>query len=131
MCVVIDFKIFSRVRPWKVLSLVCSWFAQAAFAGIDPSRVGEMGSTVVTRSFNPLYDQIHEQWKRAPSAAGPTNKILPIPDQNSFTYSKRGGFGKLNGLILPYGYQSHFEILSKFDLFSNGPKLDRFKCKKQ
>ena len=78
-----------------------------------------------------IYDQIHEQWKRAPSVGSPTNKILPIPDQNSFTYSKRGGFGKLNGLILPYGYQSHFEILSKFDLFSNGPKLDRFKCKKQ
>jgi len=60
-----------------------------------------MGSPVVARSFNPLYDQIHEQWKRAPSAGSPTNKILPIPDQNSFTYSKRGGFGKLNSHILP------------------------------
>ena len=71
---------------------MCSWFAQAAFAGIDPTRVGDMGSPVVTRSFNPLYDQIHEQWKRG--IGGPTNKIIPLQDQKAFTYTKRGGFGK-------------------------------------
>ena len=51
-----------------------------------------MGSPVVTRSFNPLYDQIHEQWKRG--VGGPTNKIIPLQDQKAFTYTKRGGFGK-------------------------------------
>ena len=83
-----------------------------------------MGSTVVTRSFNPLYDQIHEQWKRAPSAAGPTNKILPIPDQNSFTYSKRGGFGKQNYFEMSLIDLYHFKILLKFEfLLSIGPKI--------
>ena len=84
---------FFKVRPWQVLSLVCSWFAQAAFAGIDPTRVGEMGGPVVARSFNPLYDQIHEQWKRG--FGSPSNKIIPLKDQNAYVYSKRGsGFGK-------------------------------------